>query len=180
MPMHSWRYIINNKTLHLSTFTHAAKAMIEETHCSCTRHVPRCLPRPCPCTTSIIKINNNNHHLISPWLMLKGWNGTVKMYSSIQWTLLTNRKSIACLCTHTYGLNNIGCECNNLNKHYALMQIILRIKNAKSFSNTISPSQLPQFSLRLQAPRNLNSCSLSTPQLPKATLAIVRHPNTRS
>ena len=50
----------------------------------------------------------------------------------------------------------------------------------QDFEHTISPSQLPQFSPRLQAPRNLNFNSLSTPQLPKATLAIARHPITRS
>ena len=41
MPMHNRRYVINNKTPHLSAVTHAAKATTEETHCSCTRHVPR-------------------------------------------------------------------------------------------------------------------------------------------
>ena len=57
MPMHSRRYIINNKILYLLAFMHAAKATIEETNCNCTRHVPRRLPRPCPCTTSVIKTN---------------------------------------------------------------------------------------------------------------------------
>ena len=27
----------------------------QETHCSCTRHVPRRVPRPCPCTTGVMK-----------------------------------------------------------------------------------------------------------------------------
>ena len=48
--------------------------------------------------------------------MLKDWNGIVKVYSSAQWNLLTNRASIAYLRTHTYKLNNIGCKCKNLNK----------------------------------------------------------------
>ena len=50
MPVHSLRYIIINKTLHLSAVMHAAKAMTQETHCWCTRHVPRRVPHPCPCT----------------------------------------------------------------------------------------------------------------------------------
>ena len=54
MPVHSWRHIINNRTLHLSAVTHAAEATTQETHYSCTRHVPRHVPRPCPCTTGII------------------------------------------------------------------------------------------------------------------------------
>ena len=41
MPVHGLRYIIINKTLHLSAVTHAAEAMTQETHCWCTRHVPR-------------------------------------------------------------------------------------------------------------------------------------------
>ena len=55
MPVHSRRHVINNKTLHLSTVTHAAEVMTQETHCSCTRHVPRHVPRPCPCTTGVMK-----------------------------------------------------------------------------------------------------------------------------
>ena len=35
--------------------THAAEAATQETHCSCTRHVPRRVPRPCPCTTGVMK-----------------------------------------------------------------------------------------------------------------------------
>ena len=135
MPMDNQRNEIDKITEHLLTLTYAAKATVHKTHWCCTRQAPRRLPHPCPCTASIIKINNNdnNNHLISPWQMLKGWNSIAKMYSSAQWNLLTNIKSIACLSTHTDELNNIGCECNNLNNHYALMQTILRIKNAKRF-----------------------------------------------
>ena len=69
--------------------------------------------------------------------------------------LVIKEQSIACLCTHTHGLNNIGCECNNLNNDYALMQIILRIKKSiymrrKSFSwfhGSLSEWFLKMFSL---------------------------------
>ena len=41
---------INNRSC-----TRAAEAATQETHCSCTRHVPRRVPRPCPCTTGVMK-----------------------------------------------------------------------------------------------------------------------------
>ena len=59
MPMHSRHYIINNKTLYLLAVTHAAKASAHETHSCYTRHVPRCMPHPCPCTTNVIKSKTN-------------------------------------------------------------------------------------------------------------------------
>ena len=86
-------------------------------------------------TISTIKINNNNH-LSSPLLMLKDWNGILKVYSSAQWNLLTNRASIAYLRTHAYELNNIGCECKNLNKHCASVQIVVRTKKCKNILST--------------------------------------------
>ena len=55
MPVHSRRHVINNKTLHLSAVTHAVETTTQETHYSCTRHVPRRVPRPCPCTTGVMK-----------------------------------------------------------------------------------------------------------------------------
>ena len=55
MPVHSQCCVIINKTLHLSVVTHEAKATTQETHCWCTRHVPRRVPRPCPLTTSVMK-----------------------------------------------------------------------------------------------------------------------------
>ena len=51
MPVHSRHHVINNKTLHLSVVMHATVATAHETHCSCTRHVPR----PCPCATDVLK-----------------------------------------------------------------------------------------------------------------------------
>ena len=39
---------------HLTTKT-CCKVWIHETHCCSTRHVPRRVPRPCPCTTSVMK-----------------------------------------------------------------------------------------------------------------------------
>ena len=39
---------------HLTTET-CCKVWTHETHCCSTRHVPRRLPRPCPCTTSVTK-----------------------------------------------------------------------------------------------------------------------------
>ena len=39
---------------HLTTET-CCKVWTQETHCSCTRHVPRRVPRPCPCTTGVMK-----------------------------------------------------------------------------------------------------------------------------
>ena len=55
MPVHSRHHVIINKTLHLSAITHAAEATTQETHCSYTRHVPRCMPHPCPCTIGVMK-----------------------------------------------------------------------------------------------------------------------------
>ena len=54
MPMHSWHHVINNKTLHLPVVPHAVEVTTQETHCHRTRHVPRRVPRPCPCTASIM------------------------------------------------------------------------------------------------------------------------------
>ena len=45
--------VMKSTTDHLSAVTHAAEAATQETHCSCTRHVPRRVPRPCPCTTNV-------------------------------------------------------------------------------------------------------------------------------
>ena len=45
---------------HLTTET-CCKVWTQETHCSCTRHVPRRVPRPCPCTTGVMK--STTHHL---------------------------------------------------------------------------------------------------------------------
>ena len=53
MPVHNRCNEIKNKTLHLLAVTHAAEATTQETHC--TRHVPRRVPRPCPCTTGVMK-----------------------------------------------------------------------------------------------------------------------------
>ena len=55
MPMHHRCNEIKNKTQHLLVVTHAAEATTQETHCSCTRHVTRCVPHPCPCTTGVMK-----------------------------------------------------------------------------------------------------------------------------
>ena len=53
MPVHN--SVMKSRTDHLSAVTHAAEAATQETHCSCTRHVPRRVPRPCPCTTGVMK-----------------------------------------------------------------------------------------------------------------------------
>ena len=63
MPIHNQRHVIINKTLHLSAVTHAAEATTQETHCCRTRHVPRRVPRRCPCKTSVIK--SRTKHYIS-------------------------------------------------------------------------------------------------------------------
>ena len=55
MPMHNRCNEIKNKAQHLLGATHATEAMTQETHCSCTRHVPRRVPRPCPCATGVLK-----------------------------------------------------------------------------------------------------------------------------
>ena len=55
MPMHNRSNEIKKKTQHLLAVTHAAEATTLETHYSCTRHVPRRVPHPCPCTTSVMK-----------------------------------------------------------------------------------------------------------------------------
>ena len=58
-PVHNKCNEIKNKTQHLLAVTHAAEvaaeATTQETHCSCTRHVPRRVPRPCPCTIGVMK-----------------------------------------------------------------------------------------------------------------------------
>ena len=53
MPVHNRCNEINNRSF--IAVTHAAEAATQETHCSCTRHVPRRVPRPCPCTTGVMK-----------------------------------------------------------------------------------------------------------------------------
>ena len=55
MPVHSRRYVVNNKTLYLSADTHAAETTTEETQYSNTRQAPRRMPRPCPSTTGVMK-----------------------------------------------------------------------------------------------------------------------------
>ena len=55
MPVHNKCDAIKNKTQYLLGATHAAEAVTQETHCSCTRHVPRRVPRPCPCTIGVMK-----------------------------------------------------------------------------------------------------------------------------
>ena len=55
MPVHNQCNEIKNITEHLLALTHVAKATTHETHCHCTRHVPRRVPRPCPCTTNVMK-----------------------------------------------------------------------------------------------------------------------------
>ena len=47
---------------HLTTET-CYKVWTHETHCSCTRHVPRRVPRPCPCTTGVMK--SRTDHLLA-------------------------------------------------------------------------------------------------------------------
>ena len=44
---------------HLTTET-CCKVWTQETHCSRTRHVPRRVPRPCPCTTGVMKSRTNH------------------------------------------------------------------------------------------------------------------------
>ena len=46
---------------HLTIET-CCKVWIHETHCCSTRHVPRRVPRPCPCTTSVMK--SRTDHLL--------------------------------------------------------------------------------------------------------------------
>ena len=48
MPVHNRCNEIKNKTQHLLAVTHAAEATIQETHCYCTRHVPRRMPSSMP------------------------------------------------------------------------------------------------------------------------------------
>ena len=55
MPVHNRCNEIKNKTQHLLAVTDAAEVTTQETLCSCTRHVPRRVPRPCPCTTGVMK-----------------------------------------------------------------------------------------------------------------------------
>ena len=63
MPVHNWRHVINNKTLNLSAVMRAVEATTQETHCSRTRHVPRRVPRPCPCTIGVMK--SRTDHLLA-------------------------------------------------------------------------------------------------------------------
>ena len=49
MPVHNRCNEIKNRSFI------AAEAATQQTHCSCTRHVPRRVPRPCPCTTGVMK-----------------------------------------------------------------------------------------------------------------------------
>ena len=44
---------------HLTTET-CCKVWTHKTHCYSTRHVPRCVPRPCPRTTSVMKWRTDN------------------------------------------------------------------------------------------------------------------------
>ena len=55
MPVHNRCNEVKNKTLHFLAVTHATEATTQETHCSCTRHVSRCVPRPSPCTIGVMK-----------------------------------------------------------------------------------------------------------------------------
>ena len=60
MPVHNKCNEIKNKTQHLLVVTHAAEATTQETHCSCTRNVPRRVPHPCLCTTGVMKSRANH------------------------------------------------------------------------------------------------------------------------
>ena len=55
MTVHNQCNEIKNITRHLFALTHATKATAHEIHCCCTRHIPRRVPRPCPCTISVMK-----------------------------------------------------------------------------------------------------------------------------
>ena len=37
------------------------KVRTHETHCCCTRHVPRRVPRPCPCTASVVSSSTKHY-----------------------------------------------------------------------------------------------------------------------
>ena len=63
MPVHNQCNEIKNITEHLSALTHAAKAMAHETHCWCTRYVPRRVPRLCPCIADFNKMKYMNRDL---------------------------------------------------------------------------------------------------------------------
>ena len=65
MPAHNKCNEIKNKTLHFLAVTHAAEATTQETHCSCTRHVPRRVPRPCPCTTDVMKSKTDHFSAVT-------------------------------------------------------------------------------------------------------------------
>ena len=58
MPVHNRCNEIKNRSL--SALMHAAEATTQETHCSCTRHVPRRVPHPCLCTTGVMKSRTNH------------------------------------------------------------------------------------------------------------------------
>ena len=47
---------------HLTTKT-CCKVWTHEAHCCSTRHIPRRVPRPCPCTTSVMK-SRTDHLLV--------------------------------------------------------------------------------------------------------------------
>ena len=49
---------------HLTTET-CCKVWTQETHCSCTRHVPRRVPRPCPCTTGVMKSRTDHLYAVT-------------------------------------------------------------------------------------------------------------------
>ena len=57
---------MKSTTNHLFAVTHAAEAATQETHCSCTRHVPRRVPRPCPCTTGVMKSTTDHLFAVTP------------------------------------------------------------------------------------------------------------------
>ena len=64
MPVHSRCNEINKD--HSLAARPAAEAATQLTHCSCTRHVPRRVPRPCPCTTGVMKSTTNHLFAITP------------------------------------------------------------------------------------------------------------------
>ena len=49
---------------HLTTET-CCKGWTQETHCSCTRHVPRRVPRPCPCTIGVMKSTTDHLSIVT-------------------------------------------------------------------------------------------------------------------
>ena len=65
MPVHNRCNEIKNKTLHFLAVTHATEATTQETHCNCIRHVPRHVPRPCPCTTGVMKSRTDHFSAVT-------------------------------------------------------------------------------------------------------------------